>query len=375
MKKTLVSLFVLALLAGAGFAAQRAGWVEPVMSAVTGKLREAAPQAAPEKRQARTATASPVEVAAAAAKTLSDDITAVGSLLSDESVQIAAETNGRVAEIAFTEGQSVAAGAVLIRLDDKLIAAQLEDAKARLTLAQSTYDRAATLRKSGTASQTTLDTAQSELLVQQAAYDLISTQHEKLSIRAPFPGELGFRSISLGAYVTAGTPLVNLEKIDQLKVNFSVPEIYLTKLSVGQRIEIVADALPGTRFEGTIYAIDPAVDVNGRAIRVKATLANQDGKLRPGLLARITVKGAPRTAVTIPESALVPRGNDILVYTALNGKARETKVVVGRRESGFVEILDGIEAGQQVVTAGQSRLRDGADVEIVTARTTAAMEG
>lgn len=374
MKKTLVSLFVLALLAGAGYTAQRYGWLEPVLSAATGKLREAAPQAAPEKRQARPANASPVEVVAAAAKTLSDDITAVGSLLSDESVQIAAETNGRVAEIAFTEGQSVAAGAVLIRLDDKLIAAQVEDAKARLTLAQSTYDRAATLRKSGTASQTTLDTAQSELLVQQAAYDLISTQHEKLSIRAPFPGQLGFRSISLGAYVTAGTPLVNLEKIDQLKVNFSVPEFYLTKLVAGQKIDIVADALPGARFEGTIYAIDPAIDVNGRAVRVKATLANQDGKLRPGLLARITVKGQPRTAVTIPESALVSRGEDFLVFKADKGKAKETKVLAGRRENGFVEILDGVEIGQQVVVAGQSRLRDGSDVEIVSPAS-AAVEG
>lgn len=374
MKKTLVSLFVLALLAGAGYTAQRTGWVEPILSAATGKLRQAAPQQAPEKRQARPANASPVEVVAAAAKTMSDDITAVGSLLSDESVQIAAETNGRVAEIRFTEGDSVAEGDVLIRLDDALIKAQLADSEARLALAKANYDRAVTLRKSGTTSQTALDTAQSELLVQQAVYDLIRTQHEKLSIKAPFPGELGFRTISQGAYVTAGTPLVNLEKIDQLKVNFSVPEFYLSKLVVGQKIDIVADALPGARFEGTIYAIDPAIDVNGRAVRVKATLANQHEQLRPGLLARITVKGQPRTAVTIPESALVSRGEDFLVFKADNGKAKETKVLAGRRENGFVEILDGVEVGQQVVIAGQSRLRDGSDVEIVPPAT-AAVEG
>ncbi len=374
MKKTLVSLFVLALLAGAGYTAQRTGWVEPILSAVTGKLRQAAPQQAPEKRQARPANASPVEVVAAAAKTMSDDITAVGSLLSDESVQIAAETNGRVAEIRFTEGDSVAEGDVLIRLDDALIKAQLADSEARLALAKANYDRAVTLRKSGTTSQTALDTAQSELLVQQAVYDLIRTQHEKLSIKAPFPGELGFRTISQGAYVTAGTPLVNLEKIDQLKVNFSVPEFYLSKLAVGQKIDITADALPGLRFEGTIYAIDPAIDVNGRAVRVKATLANQHEKLRPGLLARITVRGQPRTAVTIPESALVSRGEDFLVFKTDNGKAKETKVLAGRRENGFVEILDGVEVGQQVVIAGQSRLRDGSDVEIVPPAT-AAVEG
>ena len=374
MKKTLVSLFVLAVLAAAGFYAQQAGWVTTLWSQTTGRLTETQPVPEQKARQAAPANSSPVEVAAATTKTLSDDITAVGSLLSDESVQIAAETSGRVAEIRFTEGDTVAAGAILITLDDALITAQLADAQARLTLAKANYERAASLRKSGTASQTTLDTAQSELSVQQAAYDVIRTQHEKLSIKAPFPGVLGFRTISTGAYVTAGTPLVNLEKIDQLKVNFSVPEFYLSKLATGQKIEIIADALPGTLFEGTIYAIDPAVDVNGRAIRVKATLANQDGKLRPGLLARITVKGAPRTAVTIPESALVPRGNDFLVYKTDNGKAKETKVLAGRRENGFVEILDGVEIGQQVVIAGQSRLRDGVNVEIVQPAT-AAIEG
>ncbi|TMJ37804.1 MAG: efflux RND transporter periplasmic adaptor subunit, partial [Alphaproteobacteria bacterium] len=327
-----------------------------------------------DRKKRQGAPSSPVEVAAASAKTLSDDITAVGSLLSDESVQIAAETSGRVAEIKFTEGDVVTAGTVLITLDDALISAQVEDAEARLTLAKANYERAASLRKSGTASQTTLDTAQSELSIQQAVYDLIRTQHEKLSIKAPFPGVLGFRTISPGAYVTAGTPLVNLEKIDQLKVNFSVPEFYLSKLAVGQKIEISADALPGTRFEGAVYAIDPAIDVNGRAIKVKATLSNRDGKLRPGLLARITVKGAPRTAVTIPESALVSRGNDFLVYKTDNGKAKETKVRAGRRENGFVEILDGVEIGQQVVIAGQARLRDGVDVEIIPP-TASAIEG
>lgn len=372
MKKTLVSLFVLAVLAASAFYVQKSGWVTSLWTVTTGKLAENQPT--PEKKRQRTANTSPVEVAAAATKTMSDDITAVGSLLSDESVQIAAETSGRVSEIRFTEGDTVPARAILITLDDSLIAAQLEDSQARLTLAQANYDRAASLRKSGTASQTTLDTAQSELSVQKAVYDLIKAQQEKLSIKAPFPGVLGFRTISPGAYVTAGTPLVNLEKIDRLKVNFSVPEYYLAKLSVDQKIEIIADALPGTRFEGQIYAIDPAVDVNGRAIRVKATLPNEDGKLRPGLLARITVKGTPRTAVTIPESALVSRGSDFLVFKADNGKAKETKVLAGRRENGFVEILDGVEAGQQVVIAGQARLRDGADVEIVPP-TTAAVEG
>jgi membrane fusion protein (multidrug efflux system) len=373
MKKTLISLFVLAVLAGSAYYAQRAGWVNPIWSLMQGKLAEI--QTVPDQKRERATSPAPVEVAEAATKTISDDITAVGSLLSDESVQIAAETAGRVSDVKFIEGDTVQAGQILITLDDTLVAAQREDAEARLSLAKANYDRAASLRKTGTASQTTLDTANSERLIAQAVYDLIEAQHAKLSIRAPFPGVVGFRTVSPGAYVTAGTPLANLEKIDHLKVNFSVPEFYLAKLAVGQKIEIIADALPGTRFEGEIYAIDPAVDVNGRAIKVKAKLSNEDRKLRPGLLARITVKGAPRTAVTIPESALFSRGGDYLVFTADNGKAKETKVTTGRRDNGFVEILEGVEAGQQVVVAGQARLRDGADVEIVPPTTAAAVEG
>ncbi len=372
MKKTLTSLLVLAVLAAGAFYAQRTGWVASFWSATTARLAEGQP--APEKKRQQAASSSPVEVAEASRRTISDDITAVGSLLSDELVQIAAETAGRVSDIKFTEGDVVAAGEILITLDDTLVAAQREDAEARLTLAKANYERAASLRKSGTASQTTLDTVNSERLIAQAVYDLIEAQHRKLSIKAPFPGVVGFRTVSPGAYVTAGTPLANLEKVDRLKVNFSVPEYYLAKLSVGQRIEIIADALPGMLFGGDIYAIDPAVDVNGRAIKVKATLSNEDRKLRPGLLARVTVKGAPRTAVTIPESALFSRGGDFLVFKAENGKAMEAKVVAGRRENGFVEIIEGVEAGQQVVIAGQARLRDGAEVEIVPS-TTAAVEG
>jgi membrane fusion protein (multidrug efflux system) len=298
-------------------------------------------------------------------KKFSDDISAIGSLLSDESVQIATETNGRVAEITFKEGDTVAAGAVLIKLDDSLNRTAAEDATARLALAKANFERATTLRKSGISAQSTLDTATSELGVAQSALDLINTQEQKLTIEAPFPGVLGFRTVSPGAYVTAGTALVNLEKIDRLKVNFSVSELYLQRLSKGQKIAVHADALPGVEFEGTIYAIDPAIDVNGLAIKVRATLDNSEGKLRPGLLARIIIKGPARDAVTIPESALVPRGNDVLVYRNDKGKALETKVVAGRRENGFVEILEGVQAGQSIVTAGQQRLRDGADIEIV----------
>lgn len=374
MRRLLVAIFVLALVAGGSFALWRQGLLDNVVPRITAMVKPAAKPAGSEAARPRQPAASPVEIAAAKRMTISDDITAVGTLQSDESAQIASETSGRIAEILFKEGDRVEAGDVLVRLDDALIAAQLADAQARLALARANYERASTLRKSGNTAQSTLDTAKTELAVAQSALDLVKAQQEKLSIKAPFPGELGFRVVSPGAYVTAGTALVNLEKIDRLKAVFSAPEIYLQKLEVGQTIEVRADALPGKTFEGTIYAIDPAIDINGRAIRLRAMLDNAAGELRPGLLARITVKGVPRSAVTIPESALVPRGNDLLVYRADNGKALETKVLAGRRDSGFVEIIEGVEDGQQVVTAGQQRLRDGASVEVVPS-TAPATEG
>ena len=369
MRTFLTSIVILALLAGGGVVLERAGYLSGLLASIggqspiqTGKGERAKPSSG------GGGSTSPVEVAAASIKPMSDDISAIGTLMSDESVQIAPETSGRIAEITFKEGDKVEAGTVLITLDAGLIGALLDDTRARLKLAQASYDRLSTLRKSGNAAQSTLDTATSELAVAQAAYNLAQTQHDKLSIRAPFPGVLGFRTISPGAYVTAGTPLVNLEKIDQLKVTFSIPEIFLERVSVGQEIDITADALAGVKFTGKIYAIDPAIDINGRAIKVRAMLDNRDGHLRPGLLARITVKGATRDAVTVPESALVPRGNDLLVYKTDNGKALETRVRTGRRESGFVEIIEGVSEGEQVVTAGQQRLHDGATVEIVTSR-------
>ena len=374
----MIALGVLAVLAGGGAYMQQTGRLDSFWTAARARIAPETQKTAQNNEQParnqENRNSSPVEVAAAAVKTLSDDITAVGTLQSDESVQISAETDGRIAAIEFNEGDTVMPGRTLFKLDDVIINAQLEDARARLTLAEANFERTSKLRKSGNTAQSTLDAAQMELTVARSALDLLESQHLKLSIAAPFQGVLGFRQVSLGAYVQAGTPLVNLEKIDRLKVTFSVPEIYLERLKEGQKVQIVADALPGQTFEGTIYAIDPAIDINGRAIKIKALLDNSQAKLRPGLLARVTVKGLPRSAVTIPESALVPKGDDVVVYRADKGKAFEIKVATGRREKGIVEIIDGIAAGEQVVTAGQSRLHDGADVEIVPSAQ-AAIEG
>jgi membrane fusion protein (multidrug efflux system) len=316
----------------------------------------------------RQASALPVEAVKPRQGTSSSDIQAVGGLQSDESVIVSSEIAGRVSEILFKEGEAVEERATLLKLDGSLTEAELADARARLDLADSNYKRTSALAKGGNATQRANDEAFAALATARAAVALMEARFDKLSILAPFPGVLGIRKVSVGAYLSPGAQIVNLEKIDTLKVDFKVPEIYLAQVAVGQTIELTVDALPGRAFTGTIYAIDPMVDVNGRALTIRARLPNPGLVLRPGLFARITVKGeTTQDVVFVPEEAIVPRGKDTLVYRVVNGKAVETKVQLGTRKAGEVEIVQGLDPDAMVVTAGQLRLRDGAPVEITVA--------
>lgn len=308
-----------------------------------------------------------VETANARAWTSTADIRAIGSLQSDESVQIASEIAGRIAEVSFHEGTQVKDGDVLFKLDDVLAKAEVADAKARFELAQANFDRAKALQRTGNVTEKARDEAAQSFESGTATLELAKARLEKHIIRAPFSGRVGTRKISVGAYVGIGAPLVNLEKIDTLKVDFKVPELFLSSVVVGQKIELKVDALPDRAFTGEIYAIDPMVDVNGRAMRVRARLANPDLVLRPGLFARILIIGQkPREVVLVPESAVVPRGGETFIFTVENGKANEIKVKLGERRGAEVEVLEGLEPEQVVVTAGQLRLRTGSPVEVLT---------
>lgn len=319
------------------------------------------------RRDGGAARAAPVEVALARKGTSTDDLWSVGSLRSDESVQVSSEVTGRIAEISFREGEQVKTGAVLIKLDDALANAEVADTRARADLAQSNFERAQSLSKSGSGTEKAFDEATSALATAKAALQLSETRLLKLSITAPFDGRVGLRDISVGAYATPGAAIVNLEKIDVLKLDFRLPETVLTQVSNGQAVELTVDAFPGRIFTGEVYAIDPQVDVNGRSIRIRARIANADLALRPGLFARVIIKGLrEREVVRVPESAVVPAGNDKIVYSIVGGKAKENKVTLGRRRAGEVEILSGVEDGTQVIISGQTRLRDGAPVDVTS---------
>lgn len=329
----------------------------------------AAAPAPPElpKAETRPPAGVAVETAIAIASSTTEDLRAIGTLQSDESVQVSSEIAGRVTDIPLSEGKPVATGDILVKLDDALARAEVADVQARYQLAVGNLRRANRLAESGNVTERARDEATTTAETSRAALELAKVRLDKHTIRAPFSGIAGIRRISPGAYVAAGDPIVNLEKIDTLKIDFKLPERYLAHVQTGQDVEITVDALPDRTFTGTIYVIDPHLDVNGRALAIRARLENPDLVLRPGLFARVRVKGlVQRQVVLVPESAIVPRGQEKIVYRVENGQAHEAKVTLGNRGNGQVEVLNGLTADATVVTAGQQKLRHGSPVEIVT---------
>ncbi len=309
-----------------------------------------------------------VEAIKVATTSLPQTITAVGSLRSDESVVLRPEVAGRISAIAFQEGQRVAKGALLVRLDTAVPQAEAQQARANMVLAKNKFDRAVDLAKSNYISGQARDEAENNLKVAEAALQLSEAKLAKMDLRAPFSGIIGLRSVSVGDYVKEGADLVNLESIDPLKVDFRVPEVYMRQVQVGQSLQVQLDALPGKTFEGKVFAVNPLIDAAGRAVVIRAMVRNPDTSLRPGMFARVRlITRNAQDALVLPEQALVPQGDQQFVFRIQDGKAVRTKVDVGQRRDAMVEILTGVAKDDVVVTAGQLKLRDGAPVTIAAA--------
>ena len=372
MMRVLIACALLALAGGAAFYATdgriwdalRKGQLAAPSASSTSPPGEARQERAPAEGKREPGIS--VEAAAAVATTSTEDLRAIGTLQSDESVQIASEIAGRITNIPLFEGAPVTAGDVMVQLDSALANAEVADAQARFNLAQGNLGRANSLAVSGNVTERARDEASTNAETTRAALELAKVRLDKHTIRAPFNGIAGIRKVSPGAYIVAGATIVNLEKIDTLKIDFKLPERFLPQVRTGQTVELAVDALPDRTFTGTIYAIDPHIDINGRAINIRARLDNPDLVLRPGLFARIRVKGqVKRNVLVVPEAAIVPRGEDKIVYLVSNGQAVEVKVELGNRNNGMVEILDGLAEEAMVVTAGQQKLKNGSAVEIV----------
>jgi len=307
--------------------------------------------------------AMPVKAVAAKLAPAVDEASAVGTLRADESVVVRPEIAGRIAEIRFDEGHKVARGALLATLDASEVKAQLASAAAQAKLDASRLERAEDLYRKNFISQQALDEARSNHARSAASQREFDAKLAKTEMRAPFPGVVGLRQVSQGAYVAAGTDIARLEKIDLIKLDFRIPESFFSKLRAGQPVKVAVDAYPGEAFAGAIYAIEPAIDEGTRTVLVRARVANQDLKLRPGMFARVLLQlGARDKAIWVPEEAIVPRGQNSYVFRVANGKAELVRVQTGARKVGEVEIVKGIAAGDLVVTEGTQRLAPGVAV-------------
>ena len=306
-----------------------------------------------------------VEAAGVSVERLPRSITTVGSLRSDETIVVRPEIAGRVASIAFKEGERVTAGSVLLSLDESVQRAELARAEANLALSKSKHDRALELREKGFISVQASDEAENNLRVAQADAQLSRARLAKTEIRAPFDGLIGLRQVSPGDYVKEGQDLVNLEKTDPLKMDFRVPEVSHADVREGQSLQITLDALPDQSFEGRVYAINPLLDASGRALVIRARVPNSRAHLRPGMFARVRLLTAEMVdSLVVPEESIFTVGEDRFVYRIVAGRAERRKVETGMRADGKVEIASGLSATDRVVTAGHIKLREGSPVRV-----------
>jgi membrane fusion protein (multidrug efflux system) len=308
----------------------------------------------------------PVRAVAARVAAAVESASAVGSLRADESLMIRPEIAGRLERIAFAEGQRVQKGSLLAALDAAEVRAQLKSSQVQAKLEAQRLERARDLYHKSFISKEALDVQVSNYERALAKQKEDEAKLAKTEIRAPFNGVAGLRQVSEGAYLAAGTDIARLEKLDQLKLDFRLPEVFLAKLTTGRAVKIAVDAYPEASFGGTIYAIEPAVDEQTRTVLVRAKIANSELKLRPGMFARVQVELAVRDkAVWVPEEAIVPRGRESFVYRVVGGKADLVKVQTGLRKIGEVEITQGLAAGELVITEGTQKIGPGAPVSLL----------
>ncbi len=312
----------------------------------------------------------PVEVARAEATTIVDDVSAVGSLKAKQGVMIRPEASGRIARLGFADGQRVHRGQLLVQLDDTLQQAQLEQAKAQAGIARTNLQRSRELLAQNFVSQSAVDHNAAALQVAEAQVALAQAQLARMRVLAPFDGTAGLRAVDVGDYVKDGADIVNLEDLSALEVEFALPERYVGRARPGLAVQITLDALPGRSFTGQLVALNSLVDANGRSLLVRARLANPDALLKPGMFARPRVVFATREgAIVVPEEALVPQGTRQFLFKVVDGPegrkvSQRLEARLGLRLPGKVEILEGVKAGDLVVTAGQALLLRGDAVPV-----------
>ncbi len=301
--------------------------------------------------------AMPVEVAVASRDTVVEALQATGQIEAVQSIDLKPEVEGRITAILIREGQNVGKGAPLFRIDDAELKAQVAQAEAEWDLASQALKRTRDLLAQNASSAADLERAEATERSTRAQRDLLKVREDRTTVRAPFGGVVGQRSVSLGDYVTTATTLISLQTVDPQRAVFTVPERYAERLQSGQRVQIRVASLANREFTGVVDFVDPVVQQPARTILVKAQVSNGRRQLQPGMFieARLATEVRPN-AVLVPEEAIVPMQGGSFVWVVVDGKAARREVGLGIRIPGFVEIRSGVDEGEQVIVGGMERI-------------------
>ncbi len=292
-----------------------------------------------------------------------DTIDALGTATAQESVTITAKVSETVARVNFESGDTVNAGDLLVTLSDGATVAGRAEAEADFRESQKLFERQQDLAKRQLIAASAFDVQRAARDAAKARLDQVRSQVSDRVIRAPFAGTLGLRMVSEGSLVTPGSVITTLDDVSKIHLDFSVPERQLAALSVGQVVNATSDAYPGEVFHGKISSIGSRVDANTRALAARAEFDNPDKKLRAGMLLQASIERAGRQTLQLPELCLVQLGQQAFVFrVAAEDKVEQVPVKIGARRPGWVEIVEGIQAGDRVVVDGTVKLKAGSKI-------------
>lgn len=313
---------------------------------------------------ARPARVTPVVAIPPELKPFAQEVEALGTVRANESVDITAKVADRVVAIHFKEGQQVEKGQLLVELDSTEARADLAAAEAAYRDSQSQYKRSQELYQTRALSEAQLDQLQATLLANEARVAAARSRVNDRRITAPFAGRVGLRNVSLGGLVNPGAVITTLDDLSVVKLDFSVPEVFLSTLKPGLVVHARSNTYAGQTFEGRVASIDTRIDPTTRAVAIRALIDNRDTRLRPGMFMTLRLVRSEGLALMVPEQAIVPEDDRHFVYVVEDGVARKRQVEVGRRRPGEVEILEGLTREERVIVEGTLNVRDGAQVRM-----------
>lgn len=305
-----------------------------------------------------------VEAVVMEPQTIEDRIFSSGSIQANEVVELSSESSGIITGIFFEEGREVERGELLIKINDSELQAQKQRANFRLNLAEQREERQRRLLERGGISQDDYDATLNEVNVLRSELNLIDAQIEKTEIRAPFSGRIGLKYVSEGSYISPNTRIASLQEIDPVKIDFSVPERYIARVNIGDKISFDVQGIDST-FTGEVYAIEPRIDLQTRTLQIRALSENNDQLLFPGAFANIVlILDEIDDALMVPTISVIPELNSQKLFVVRNGVIEQARIETGIRTSDKVQIINGVARGDTVLTTGLLQVNPGTEVDI-----------